>query len=260
MRKKPARGKLFLNQRLTTMKKTLFTLLALGSVSLVATGTTSEDLLTYDEVLTMPGSQNNGGHGSVTNPINTFSSYNMGVYLYNGGGQVNTNTTTGEGIWNNAEGVTSVVLCKRGGAGGSGEAIVLDHTVIGTGMKVSGLSFSVANSSSETLTGTISLTLVLCRNDNGTWDTVASHTETLTLGSGATTAITFNEGNEIVWNDSYKIIGLLDGLNGASDISGSNGQAYTLSGITMKATVPEPATATLSLLALAGLASRRRRK
>lgn len=228
-------------------------------LALAALPALADTALPWDEVLTLPVSQNNGGHGSVSNPINAFSSYATGVYMYNNGGAVGTSTTTGEGVWQNANGVTSVVLCRRSGAGGSGEAIVLDHTAIGAGMKVSGLSFSVAESSSDNLTGTISLTLVLRQNENGAWKDVASHTETLTLGSGATTIITFNEGEEIVWNDSYKIIGLLDGRNSVASISGANGQAYTLSGITMKATVPEPATATLFLLAFAGLAARRRR-
>lgn len=49
--------------------------------------------------------------------------------------------------------------------------------------------------------------------------------------------------------------------NCSKGLDGNNGNLYTVSGISVSANIiPEPATATLSLLALAALAARRRRK
>lgn len=56
-------------------------------------------------------------------------------------------------------------------------------------------------------------------------------------------------------------IAVVDNLDNA--LNGGNGDAYTMTGISVTAEaelIPEPTTATLSLLALAGLAVRRRRK
>ena len=225
------------------MKKTMIALLALSGMAMAA-----------PTALTLPGSQDNKGHSTGDNPIAYFAGYNEGVYMFNEGGKVETSTTTGEGIWNNSNGICSVVLAKRGGAGGSGEAIVLGSSAIETGSNVSDLSFSVGASSSENLTGTITLSLALLKGA----DVVKQSSATLTLGQGASTTLTLDKA--VTWGDSYKIIALMNGANNAASITGSNGQLYTLSNITMGATtIPEPATATLSLLALAGLAARRRR-
>lgn len=237
------------------MKKTLFTLLC---AAMAVPAFAIEE--PHEVPITLPATQNNGGHGgdATLNPISEFASYDMGVYQYNGGGAVPTSTTTGEGIWNNVEGVCSVTLAKRGGAGGSGEAIVLDSSVLPETLMLHSLDFSITSSSSANLTGNISITLALLQNNNGSWTTLQSKTESLSIGSGASVSI--NLDTPIEWTSAHRIIALADGLNSHASITGSNGQLYTLSGITMKATgVPEPATATLSLLALAGLAARRRR-
>ena len=53
----------------------------------------------------------------------------------------------------------------------------------------------------------------------------------------------------------------MDVANCSKGLDGSNGNLYTVSGIAVSTNIiPEPATATLSLLALAGLAARRRRR
>lgn len=180
--------------------------------------------------------------------------------MFNGGGQVGTSTSSGEGIPSTVDGVTSLTLCPRGGAGGSGEAFVLSATNDFRNASVNSLMFSIAGSSSEKITGNVTLTLAIVQKQEGTgsWSVLKQNSESLTLGSGADLTLTLDQ--PLKWSDSYKVVALVDNLD--KNLSGDNGTPYTLSGIQIKAdiTVPEPATATLSLMALAGLCVRRRRQ
>ena len=105
------------------------------------------------------------------------------------------------------------------------------------------LSAAFNYNSVTSLTGTTSV------DDNG--DTILTLTAASTSASGDATA-TINLGKDFVLD---KIMLCGDGDNNASGI-------WTVSNLSVTGTpvVPEPATATLSLLALAGLAARRRRK
>ncbi len=81
-------------------------------------------------------------------------------------------------------------------------------------------------------------------------------------GTAGATSLTLNptgSATSFVWGENYKIIAI---VKGGANTSGANTASYTIDGIQVKAdiTVPEPATATLSLMALAGLCVRRRRQ
>ncbi len=231
------------------MKKTLITLLALMGTAMAET-----------IELTIPADgTNNGGHGytSAEAAITGFANNADGGYMFNTGGAVTPDTSFNEGILStNNEGLTCLTLAPRTGAGGSGEAIVLSATNLDT---VDSFTFSIT-SSACTSTADIALTLaVIKKGEDATWSVLERSTGTLTLNSGVEITLTLSQ--SIDWTDSYKVVAVID--NTAKKLGGGNSPTYTLSGLTMTAegtpAVPEPATATLSLLALAGLAARRRR-
>ncbi len=111
------------------------------------------------------------------------------------------------------------------------------------------------------------------------WDAVASAGLVYSFGKGSGTAVAFtligNDGSVLV--DSYVFAGgLKSGSAGAAALTfdesvaasyyldvytgGNEADMKALAGAVATASIPEPTTATLSLLALAGLAARRRRK
>ena len=232
------------------MKKTLITLLAICGVAAAETIT-----------LTMPGTAvDNGGHGSISaeTAITTFANNADGGYMFNAGGVVNPDASFNEGVLTTTDGVTSLTLAPRTGAGGSGEAIVLSGSNL-VGYNVDSFTFGIASSSCTT-TADIALTLAVIQKDNNAWSVVKETTGSLTLNSSAELTLTLSP--SIKWTDSYKVVAVID--NTAKNLTGGNAPTYTMTGITMSAVatpaVPEPTTATLSLLALAGLAARRRRK
>ena len=235
-----------------TMKKTLITLLALA-------GAAAGETIT----LAIPaGGTNNGGHGSTsaTAALTNYANSNDGGYMFNNGGQVTPDTSFNEGILRtDGEGLVCLTLAPRTGAGGSGEAIVLSGTEL-NGYEVDSLTFSITSSSCSS-EGSVALTLAVIEKDTdkNTWSVKQSSTGTLTMNSGAEVNLTL--GSAIEWSDSYKVVAMID--NTAKTLGGGNSPTYTMTGISVTATgtpvVPEPATATLSLLALAGFAARRRR-
>ncbi len=231
------------------MKKTIVALMALAGVALADTIT-----------LTMPSTANNGGNGNTTalQAITKFADNVDGGYMFNNGGVVTPATSFSEGILTTADGLTSLTLAPRTGAGGSGEAIVLSGTNL-YGYSVDSFTFAI-NESSCTTTADIALTLAVIQNVDNTWNVVENSVGTLTLNSGAELTLTLSE--SIDWNASYKVVAVID--NTAKKLGGGPSPTYTMTGISMTAVaasaIPEPTTATLSLLALAGLAARRRRK
>lgn len=230
------------------MKKTIITLLALASVATAETVT-----------LTMPGTANNGGHGwiSAEGAITAFANSEDGGYMFNNGGAVGPEASFNEGVLTTTDGVTSLTLAPRTGAGGSGEAIVLSGSNL-VDYSIDSFTFGIAESSC-TSTANIALTLAVIKNSGSEWSVVEKSTGSLTLNSGAELTLTLSQ--SIDWTNSYKVVAVID--NTAKTLGGGNSPTYTMTGITMSAVatpaVPEPTTATLSLLALAGLAARRRR-
>lgn len=232
------------------MKKTIFTLLALVGTAMAETIT-----------LSMPATANNGGRGYVSaeNAITAFAGSADGGYMFNAGGKVTPDGSFNEGILTTTDGVTSLTLAPRTGAGGSGEAIVLSAGAL-NGYSVDSFTFGIA-SSSCTSTADVALTLAVIRKaEDNQWSILQKTAGSLTLNSGASLTLTLTD--SIDWSDSYKVVAVID--NTAKSLSGGGSPTYTMTGISMTAeataVVPEPTTATLSLLALAGLAVRRRRK
>lgn len=230
------------------MKKTLVTLLALMGSAMAETIT-----------LTMPATANNGGTGwlSAEAAITHFANNADGGYMFNAGGIVNPDTAFNEGILTTTDGVTSLTLAPRTGAAGSGEAIVLSGSNL-IGYSVDSFTFGISESSCTT-TAEIALTLAVIQKSNNSWSIVESTKGALTLNSGTELTLTLSQ--SIDWSDSCKVVAVID--NTAKKLSGASSPTYTLTGISMSAAatpaVPEPATTTLSLLALCGLAARRRR-
>lgn len=205
---------------------------------------------------------NNGGHGYTnrTDALTNYANSADGAYMFNNGGKIETLATAGEGIPTTVDGVTSLTLCPRDGAGGSGEAFVLSATNDFRNASVNSLMFSIAGSSSEKITGNVTLTLAIVQKQesSGSWSVLKQSRGSLTLGSRADLTLTLDQ--PLKWSNSYKVVALVDNLD--KNLSGGASNPYTLSGIEIKAdiTVPEPTTATLSLMALAGLCVRRRRQ
>lgn len=213
--------------------------------------------------LTMPATSNNGGHGYIgaANAITAFADQVDGGYMFNTGGTVTPDTSFNEGLLMTdvLTGVTSLTMAPRTGAGGSGEVILLSGTEL-IGQEVNSLTFAI-DSSTCSKDGSVALTLaVVQKNDRNGWDISAQTSGALTLNSGA--SLTLDLTDSIAWSESCKVVAMVD--NTAKTLSGGNSPTYTLSGISIAANVtpaiPEPTTATLSLLALAGLAARRRRR
>ena len=231
------------------MKKTIIALFALAGVATAQT-----------VMLTMPGTADNGGHGKISaeRAITAFANLEDGGYMFNAGGQVDPDASFNEGVLTTTDGVTSLTLAPRTGAGGSGEAIVLSGSNL-VGYSVDSFTFGIAESSCDS-TADIALTLAVIKNNGSEWTVVEQTKGSLTLNSGAELPLTLSQ--SIDWTDSYKVVAVID--NTANTLGGRVSPAYTMTGITMSAVatpaVPEPTTATLSLLALAGLAARRRRK
>lgn len=238
----------------TTMKKTLIAIsFALVSTSFSLAGSIS---LSIPET-----TENNSGkdYTSGTAALTAFGNYADGGYLFNGTGLVTPSEATGEGILKTIDGVTSLNLCPRAGAGGSGEAIVLSGSNDIANYMVDAFTLNIAESSSASITGSVTVTLAVIQSGTGTsWPVLQQTSSTLTIGSGI--SLTLDLDNAIDWSNSYKVVAVID--NSSKTLSGNNANIYTLSGISVTAStivVPEPSTASLSLLALGALALRRRR-
>ncbi len=246
------------------MKKTLITLMALAGVAVADTTYTLEL-----PVATETNAANGGTQKNATQALTSFANMADGAYMFNNGGIVGTNFATGEGYLKAGENGSNVLtLCPREAAGGSGEVMVLGGASTIFGATVDSFTLSIASSASTDITGTVALTLAVVAKGDTSWAVLGdTATSTLTIGEGATLTLNLNDTHGIgadglVWDHrDYKVIAMVD--NTAKNLNGNNGNPYTLNGISVTANVtviPEPATATLSLLALAGLAARRRRK
>lgn len=166
------------------------------------------------------------------------------------------NETTNEGNWvYNGENKTGqVTLCGRNQAKGENLTLVFSPTDFVANDKISSITLSATGNATFNSDfkqyGLVIAIVDAAGNIKGQ--------ESATFASGTTgteMSTTLNFDNALLWQDGYKVIAGIVGPQGAGTTE------YTIQNIKVSAiTVPEPATATLSLMALAGLCVRRRRQ
>ena len=99
-------------------------------------------------------------------------------------------------------------------------------------------------------------------NQEGVTFTIAREnaTDTITITKGTTKIANFTITGDSALDAATYVIPSIHRYNGKDFGFGIQSATFTANGVTSDIAVPEPTTATLSLLALAGLAARRRRK
>ena len=243
------------------MKKTLIALMALAGMavgaepeigSLVLTNTTANDVIStavgtastdwVEEVITLSG---NATVSILTNGTNTYTPTSLTGYAI---GDTN--------VGNGGSYVYSVTFAL------TEEATSLTLSDISAGFVIQS-----ANGNAQTnnrwatynwqLTSGIgeNVTTLVNYATNDSWSQASGSTGTLTMNLGES-GVTLNAG------ETYTLNLKITGVNNAENVVDTNGGFVHIGTITANVTqiVPEPTTATLSLLALAGLAARRRRK
>lgn len=234
------------------MKKTLFAFIALCSVTMGET-----------EMITLPETQQAvaglGNATSITVSVNDasgisqFAGSDVGIYMFCNGGQTDIGSGT-EGTWTLSNGGTATVeLYGRKNWGGTNVA-VLTKGNLNAGSTLSALTLTTTGLSGATDDYAVYFGIV-----DGTGAIIASSTQN-NLGTGAANITLDSFGADasdtMVWENGYTI------LMGFVSEAGTSWDAKTyVNGIKVEATlVPEPTSATLSLLAFCSLAARRRRK
>ena len=227
------------------------------------------------KTLTMGGMTIEGGvfenHGTISGAATQAMLADADFFLItiSGGEYANSGTTEGSifmdgGIFTMEDGAVA------GGLTATSGTIYLNGSVTFTGEVILGSVSTVSVFALARTTGSESDALTLYINQGST-----INADELTVGSGTNIAVVLNEGVEytegmelftVTGSDADKVAAVQSELGSNLSVY-ENGNtegtaAYTGSAIGSITTtvVPEPATATLSLLALAALAARRRRK
>lgn len=237
------------------MKKTLIALFALTGVI-------------KGESLTLPDYDTNPSQAGDWWNLNKASGKGYGYYVGTGRGPIEgnwhttyieiDNTKYYEGDWNN----DIVALAGRGGTGGISASFVFGQDIKIDSI-VNNITFTASGYKANLVEGDITLTLAIRDKDNNQINNIADKSITI-----ADKSITFDSQTEnitsltldgvVEWKEGYKIIAHITGIDTKTP---SATTVYAITGIKATADIiPEPATATLSLLALAGLAGRRRRR
>lgn len=241
------------------MKKTLFTLVcaALAAPTFAGEAITEPITLTLPSSTTTPtayeqGKAPNNASELVAYYANHYTTPESALYFVGGNSAEITNIRTdGDGaLTTSAANVASVTLKGRSRVEGENFVMVLPGNEL-IGKVVNTLTLTGSGSTSNTLT--LGGDFVVAVYDNTTL--VGSQTAQLAhVNNGGIVTCTLNLDN-ITFSESNRI---MIGFRGNPSSQANAGVAYTINNIQLTAT-PEPATATLSLLALAGLSSRRRR-
>ncbi len=237
------------------MKKTIITIFALAGLAMGET-----------VILTLPKSQQaKAGLGEASSisvnvgdasDIAKFATADLGIYMFCNGGQTNIGGTGAEteGYWTlNDDNTASVELWGRKQYHGTNVAVVTDG-----GLKANTLLTTLTLTTTGLTGGTDDYAVYFGIVDSdGT--ILASGTENNLGTSGAEITLDIfgtEKSDAVLWQSGYSLLlGFVSKQGTAWDT-----KSY-VNGISVKAEIiPEPTTATLSLLALAGLAARRRRK
>ncbi|MGN0868201.1 MAG: PEP-CTERM sorting domain-containing protein [Akkermansia sp.] len=249
------------------MKKTLITLLALSTGVASAALTEIADMDTLVQGMTAVGSPT------------TVDGYNQTVYNMNGGAYVN---GTAEAVINALKGSTGVVTFA--GWVNLDTAANQYNMLVGWGASGTGFKFGIKDDDLVYVTKNVTETVKNFSIAKGEWVMVALEYRTsdsavrllatptsgqmYTVDSGLGTMnpvtvekFSIGSANGNATSNDENLNGMLSGFKiFTSDGFENNAAVYTALGDAPTLLVPEPATATLSLLALAGLAARRRRK
>lgn len=238
------------------MKKTLITLL-------VVMGTAMAEQLTLPNYVTN-GNQTSEFYGSYDAAITKVATWEYGYYVGASGGAIGSNwktptmtvngTNMVEGDWNN----DAVLLAGRGGAQGLVSTFVFGND-IEAGYTLSAITFNAAGYADNIVTGDITIALGIRTSTGETIAGIGDVAASFASTSTDITSITLN--GSVDWQEGYRLIAVIKGINTKTP---SPTTPFAITNISATAditpTIPEPTTATLSLLALAGLAARRRRK
>lgn len=207
-----------------------------------------------------------------TNLIDYFKGYSTGAYWATNTYSTVGEPTTNEGQWDPTAG--SITLCTRPQLNGEVFAIVFGSDTFTVGTTLHSITLSGQFSKVDAAYGMDYYANIGVYDasenrvasyfgadgKNGITGSTSSSSTTnfgFTLENFGTTASGEGVSEDLVWGEGYKLVVSICGPKGSA-----GGKEYTISDIQVKAdvTVPEPTTATLSLLALAGMCGRRRRQ
>ena len=164
--------------------------------------------------------------------------------------------TENEGNWvYNADNKTGqVTLCGRYNAKGENLTLVFSPTDFVANDKISSITLSATgNATFNSAFKQYGLVVAIVDASGNIMGQKSTNYTSGTVGTKMSTTLNFD--NALLWQDGYKVIAGIVGPQGDGTTE------YTIQNINVSAiTVPEPATATLSLMALAGLCARRRRQ
>ena len=216
------------------------------------------------DVLTLPASAtapDSWEHGKCANNIGQLVAFaakkGVGYYVGANNAGVGNPGVNGEGTYTMEDNIGTVTLCGRELCDGDSFVFVLspDAARVEAGLFCDKLTLTLNGSLGSTLNVTNS-TFAIAIADGSTVQGSATGTLANTKTSAPPTTVTLTLDKPVALTESTKIIAAFRGT------PGTGASPYQITGIMATAhytSVPEPATATLSLLALAGLASRRRR-
>ncbi len=237
------------------MKKTIIALLALAGMAL------GEELiltLPVTQTLTLQTSKLTTEWDSILNTVKTFS---YGLYY---GGQNNVlgslNIGNNEGSWVNSENSGAITMNGRDGVAGAAFVMVLGNDLT-SGTVITSITLSATNQTGRSnlgasAGGNVTLGLGIVDSEGNILKSAGGKTINVgQAGNNNTQELSLSDG--FTWQEGYKVVAIFDGTYGSG---GFGSVDYTLENISVTATlIPEPATATLSLLAFCGLVARRRR-